>query len=294
MSSSLPLLALLPSGLALAWLVSKAQWFWSHRPDLQFGWVVLLLCGYLIWEAWEKRPTVCFRWRFGTLVGVLCAVSLLFLVQIYQAAFGMNPATLLGLAFGTMLFVAANLHYVFGWPGIRHFAFALSFFLISLPMPSVLHNLIVGGLQSKVAAINVEVLNLVGVPARRVGSLIQLPTCTLGVDEACSGIRSLQSTVMATLFIGYLTLKGTGSKLLLLLGGILLAIVGNVARSLFLSFTANNKGLQAIESFHDAAGWSILIFTCVGVIGLAWLFGRMERAATDRSAAGPVVPQAIE
>ena len=50
------LAALFPSWLALAWLVSKAKWFWTHNPELQFGWVMLLLCGYLLWEAWEIRP----------------------------------------------------------------------------------------------------------------------------------------------------------------------------------------------------------------------------------------------
>ncbi len=51
-----PLALLAPAFLAMAWLVSRAQWFWSNNPDLQFGWVVLLLCAYLFWEAWEKRP----------------------------------------------------------------------------------------------------------------------------------------------------------------------------------------------------------------------------------------------
>src|SRR5215510_15311054 len=59
------LACLSPSWLALAWLVSKAQWFWKHNPELQFGWVMVPLCAYLIWEAWEVRPEPIFRWSLG-------------------------------------------------------------------------------------------------------------------------------------------------------------------------------------------------------------------------------------
>src|SRR5205807_76398 len=125
------------------------------------------------------------------------------------------------------LFVIGNLGYVFGAPGIGHFGFAFCFILIALPMPTVLHNWVVGGLQSKIAVLNVQILNLIGIPAQRVGSLIRLPSCTVGIDEACSGIRSLQSTVMATLFIGHLTLRRGGLKMFLVLSGVLLAVIVN-------------------------------------------------------------------
>ena len=144
-------------------------------------------------------------------------------------------------------------------------------------MPSALYNPIVSGLQSKVAVINVEVLNVIGIPAQQVGSLIHLPNGTVGIDDACSGIRSLQSTVMATLFIGYLTLRNQALQIALFVFGILLAITGNVIRSFFLSYMSNEKGLASVDTVHDAAGWSILAFTAVGVMILSWLFAKLER-----------------
>jgi exosortase len=148
-----------------------------------------------------------------------------------------------------------------------------------MPLPSLIYDPVVVGLQNKVAAVNVEVLNVMGIPAERVGSIIQLPNGMVGVDEACSGIRSLQSTVMATLFIGYLTLRGKGLQGALLLCGVALAIFGNLIRSLYLSFTANAKGAAAVESAHDSAGWSILAFTAIGVALVAWGFSRFEKWA---------------
>lgn len=280
------LLALTPMWLAFAWLISKAQWFWTHKPDLQFGWIVLMLVAFLLWDNWAKRPEAVFKARWPLIVCGLIGCGLLFLVQIYQAAYGMMPALMMALGAAVYAVAAANIHYVYGWKGLRYFAFPLLFFLIAMPMPTFLQGPIVNGLQHKVASVNVEVLNILGIPARRLGSVIQLPNGTVGVDEACSGIRSLQSTVMATLFIGYLTLKSRALQVALFVCGVGLAIFGNLIRSLYLSLTANAKGVQAIDQVHDSAGWSILIFTAAGVVILSWLFAKYEKWAREERKKG--------
>jgi exosortase len=268
---------MLPAWLALAWLVSKAQWFWRHNPDLQFGWIVLMLSAFVVWDQWPKRPTALFQLKWPAILFGVIGLGVLFVTQIYHAAYGMMPALLMGISFACYAIAAANAHYVFGRAGVRFFAFPFLFLLVAMPMPSVVYDPLVGGLQNQVATFNVEILNLMGIPAERVGSLIHLAKGTVGVDEACSGIRSLQSSVMATLFIGFITLKRTSLQVVLFGCGIFLAIIGNVARSLFLSFTANSKGVAAVSAVHDSAGWSILAFTAVGVGLVAWGLSKLEK-----------------
>ncbi|MBM3883301.1 MAG: exosortase/archaeosortase family protein [Verrucomicrobia bacterium] len=281
--------ALSPAWLTMAWLVSRAQRFWSSNPELQFGWVVLMLCAYLIWEAWEKRGPAQFRWSVAGVALGTVGILVLFVTQLYQAAYGLTAASMSGLGVGMVCVVLANLSYVFGWSRSGQFVFGFCFILIALPIPSVIYGAVVGWLQGKVAYLNVEVLNLLGIPAVQVGSLIHLPVGTVGIDEACSGIRSLQSTIMATLFIGYLSLKRRSFQVLLFLSGIGLAVFGNVVRSLYLSLRANSQGIESISHVHDAAGWSILAFTAVGVIILSWLMNKLEAVA---AASGAVPPRA--
>lgn len=273
------LFPLVPSLLAMAWLVSQAKWFWSTRPDLQFGWVVLLLCCYLLWDACERGVTLEWRLRWWALASGALGAGILFVVQVYQAAFGTNAASTQGLALGVLLVCAANVGLAYGWRGIRLFAMPFAFILVALPLPSIVQGLVVNGLQNRVAAIDTELLNLMGIPAQQVGSLIQLPNGTVGIDEACSGIRSLQSTVMASLFIGYLSLQRASLRVLLLIAGVLLAVAGNIIRSLYLCLSAYHKGIESVSQVHDAAGWSILAFTAVGVILVSWWFSRLETAA---------------
>jgi exosortase len=273
----LSILSLLPAALTMLWLVLRARWFWNYNPELQFGWVVLVLWAYLFHEAWSQRPTPRFQWTWRGALLTSFGLGMLFFAQLYQAAFGVTTEGMSALGVGAMAFMAGNFEYVFGWDGLRRFAFAFAFFCLALPVPETIYYPLVSGLQSKVAALNVELLNLFGVPAERLGNAIRLPTCVVGIDEACSGIRSLQSTVMATLFLGHLTLRKRILKAALFGLGLLLAMGGNLLRSVFLSYTAHANGPKSIESYHDAAGWSILAFTAVGVAAAAWWFSRWEK-----------------
>jgi len=278
MPAQLTVLCLLPSALAMLWLALRARWFWNHSAELQFGWVVLVLWAYLLFEAWSHRPPPRFQWTWSAALLALFGLGMLFSAQLYQAAFGVTTEGMSALGAGAMSFIAGNFKYVFGWDGLRRFAFVFAFFCLALPVPETIYYPFVSGLQSKVAALNVELLNLTGVPAERLGNAIRLPACVVGIDEACSGIRSLQSTVMATLFIGYLTLRKRSLQAALFGLGILLALGGNLLRSFWLSYTAHKQGAAAIEAYHDAAGWSILAFTAVGVAAAAWWLSRWEKA----------------
>ena len=272
-----------PIVVSLAWLINKASWFWNNNPDMQFGWVIPMLSGYLLFEGFEKRPVIVGRWSASSILSIAVGLAFLFLTQIYQAAYGLTATSMAGLGLGFLAVSMGNLLYAYGMPGVKTFGFGLAFFLIALPIPSVIYGQIISTLQQGITIVNVEVLALLGTPASIQGNLVQLPTGVLGVDEACSGIRSLQSTVMATLFIGYLTLERFGFRSLLFVSGLLLAILGNLIRVFSLSYSASIHGIEAVDAAHDVAGWSILMFTVVGVGVLSWVLGKLEAAMARSS-----------
>lgn len=276
------LLALFPCWIALAWLVSKVQWVWNSRPDMQFGWIVLMLSAYLFYEKSHDLPARVFKPGLVNICGFVFGVGLLFIVQVYQAFFGMNSASLLGHFLGTQFVILANLHYVYGKAGLIGMSFPFLFLAVAMPMPSIIQGPLVSNLQQLVSSICVETLNLIGVHAQKTGSLIQLSNGILGVDEACSGIRSLQSTFMASLFIGYVTLKHVSLRVTLFIAGVFLAILGNIIRAFTLSYIASQKGIEAVDTAHDTAGWMILAFTVVGVLAVTWVLGSIEKKSIHR------------
>ena len=266
----------MPIVVVVVWLIEKASWYWINRPDMQFGWVVPVLAGCVLFEVWKNRPEIKAQWKGGILAGLILGMVCLFVIQIYQAAYGLTSTSMSGLGIGYIFVVFSYLTYLYGFSGVRVFGFGFAFLLIALPLPNSLQASIIAMLQSFISNVTVEFLSLIGIPAGLQGSLIHLPTGIVGIDEACSGIRSLQSSVMVALFIGYMSLRRWISRYALLLAGVVVAVLGNLIRVFWLSWAASNRGLDAVDITHDTAGWSILLFTIVGVGMFSWLFGRLE------------------
>lgn len=276
----------LPLAAVCLWWIRDLSFQWSSLVDYRFGWIVVLLAGFLTWERWPTRPAE--DRPIAPLWPVLIAlpgVGLILLGELYKLGVARTAAASLSLSIGCALFLAAILLGACGPRTFRHFLFPIAFFFVAVPMPKLLWNPVVFGLQSVISVLNVETLGIMGIPAERQGHIIRMGDVLVGVNEACSGVRSLQSSIMAALFVGDLTLRRRGLKVLFLIFGIGLAIFGNYIRSLYLSWTAFRSGTDQLRAIHDSAGWSVLLFTFIGVVLLSLFMTRMETLIAARNAA---------
>jgi exosortase len=286
----LDLLIWAPGLVVVAWWVWELSHHWAALVEYRFGWIVAMLAAYLAWERWPTQPPARPGGHWGPVLLLgLGGSALVLLAELYRMGLARTPTQAMLFSLGCAAFVLAHLLALTGWERTRHFLFPLLFFFVAVPIPKIVWNPIVFGLQSLVTFLNVEALNLLGIPAVQQAHVIRLPHTTVGVDEACSGVRSLQSSIMAALFIGDLTLRRAGWKVFFLFAGVALAVVGNFGRSLYLSLTAHRAGAEALKAVHDSAGWSVLLFTAAGIAALAWavtrLEARLQAEATRRSAA---------
>lgn len=271
---------LIPAGATAIWWVNDLSFQWATLVEYQFGWIVLMLTIYLVWERWPTRPRRDLPAAFWKcLLLTLCALPLVGISVLYKNAMARIPATAFTLSIGCGLFLSANILLVCGRKTFRHFLFPLLFFFVAVPLPKTIWNPIVFGLQQFVTWADVESLRLAGIAAEQQGSVINLPNCQVGVNEACSGVRSLQSSVMAALFVGDLTLRSNSWRVLFFVAGVALAILGNFCRSLFLAYSAYQGGPEQLKKVHDTAGWSVLLFTAVGLVILSFLVTRLEAKA---------------
>jgi exosortase/archaeosortase family protein len=171
---------------------------------------------------------------------------------------------------------------IFHLPSSRALAFPLCFFLVAVPWPSGLENLLAQSLMRLNASTTVELLGFFGIPAVQHGSVIEVSTGVVGIDEACSGIRSLQATLMISLFLGELYALSAWRRALCVVAGFISAFALNIGRTLLLTRVAAAKGVAAVAAWHDPAGVTILVacFLCL------WLIARALRKAEISS---PVV-----
>jgi len=129
-------------------------------------------------------------------------------------------------------------------------------------------------------------MQLLGLPAVAEGNVIFLSESTLGVAEACSGIRMLMSFFALTTALCFVIDRSLWEKCLVWLSAPLIAIVANVLRitATGLAYEFGSAKLADLI-FHDLAGWLMMP---VG-LGLLWLEFLLLSPCFDRGPTGPVV-----
>jgi exosortase len=133
-------------------------------------------------------------------------------------------------------------------------------------------------LQSVAAQNATAVLDAVGVPVLRDGNVIHLSRITLGVTEACSGIRSLISLLALAVAWGYLSLPGTGARITLALLAVPLTIGANAARIVITGLLGQWFGPRYAQGFfHTFSGWLIFLLAAIGLLLAQSLLERLTR-----------------
>ena len=286
-----------PIGLRTAWILLALVWFqlfnqlrsdWAINPQYAFGFVVPPLALALLWQRWQTQPAPGPSRGNGLLWLAGALLALLLPIRLVEEA---NPEWRLILWIHALLltgFTFVLLQFAGGGTWRRHFAFPICFVLVSVPWPVAIEQAVIQNLMRGVAGLTVEVAGLAGIPALQRGNLIEISSGLVGVDEACSGVRSLQTTLMIALFLGELYRFNTWRRLALVSAGVLLSLPANVARTVFLVWVAARHGFEALHRAHDGAGM-VVIATVIPVLWGAALW--LRRGWKPVYHVAPAVPE---
>lgn len=308
---TLPLwMAILLGGGFMAFTAWDHSHWWINREDYGFGWLVPVFVIYVINERWSRitaaaaecrapqslRVAGWRKWSLGALVGaVMLGGALMFLLgAFYRAGAGASHPGSLALAMGTagillpLLFVNAPEAESYRPAGfledsriklISLFMFPALVWLVSAPMVSVIETQLSLFLLNKVIVVVFFCFDLLGLPLQQEGNVLVLPPLEngeqnrVGVEQACSGIRSLTACLFAGSFLAAVFLDKIWKKISLVAAAMFFAFLTNLLRSMFLTAWAYRYGHEAIEgTVHDVAGFSVLGLTVVGLLMLLPLF----------------------
>jgi exosortase len=264
---------LLLLGLAACWLLFFEELLgeWSINTQYSYGFAVPLLGAVLVWRRWPERPPAAAPANAGV-PGMAAAVLLLFLLPLrlvveanpeWRLVYWCHGIQVLGLS-------ACLLYWLGGWRWVRFFAPPIAFILIAVPWPMGLEQAAIQGLMRFVAGMTVALADWLGIPAVQHGNLVEVGVGVVGIDEACSGVRSLQSALMLSLFLGEMYRFSIPRRLGLLAGSVLLVLASNLARTTFLVWAAASHGMRQMESWHDTAGNLIMAIVLPSLMLLAW------------------------
>ena len=281
--------------LVLVWmpLLWRLARLWRSETEQLFGFGVPVLVGWLLWQRrgeWLAVP-VAVRARgalgLATAGGVLMSAALL----VMEA----NPlwprAAWAGMA-GALALTLGLIAHGRGWGAMRAVAPVWLLMLTALKWPTFIYEPVMRGMMQMNAVIAAELTSLAGTPALVHGGVIEVARGMVGVDEACSGLRSLQTVIMMAFFLGELDRMRAGRRLVLLAGAVLAALVVNIARTTVLTWVFANHGPAVEEQWHDPAGMVALVVTLV----LVWWWservspGEPVRAETPGEVRGSRAP----
>lgn len=294
----IPAVAIL-SALFLAILWGQVIWRlrgeWSGNPQYGFGWFTPVIALALGWLRWKSRPEprpVSDSTKSHLLIGPALLAGMVFW-SLTEALFITNPdwrlmgwISVIGASSLTLLFWG----WIGGWPWLRHFAFASLFLLTAAPWPGRVEAEVTLALTDWITALTVESLNWIGIPALQIGNLIEMKSTQVGVEEACSGIRSLQVTLMVSLALGEFHRMNIVNRMKVLGLGVGLTFVSNYFRAFFLAYVAETQGGNAaVDRWHDTAGAAVLLISFVGLGLGAALMAPIRKRSSQKSAV-PVLP----
>lgn len=276
--------------LAFLWLLifNQQRLEWTVNVVYAYGWAVPAMALFLLWERRRTRPSA--RRPESTLVLTFAAALLLAAylpVRVIQEA---NPdwvkinwtLAVIGMGLSWLALAATG-----GARYALHFTFPLLFCFSALPWPVWMETYLLQELMRGNAVICAEVLTFFGTPAIAEGNLIQVADHWVNVEEACSGIRSLQTAFMMSLFLGELHRLSVFRRLGLIGASFAVAFLVNLLRTLLLTDLTKTPG--AADRWHDTIGIVAMVLCLVALWGLSeWFRPRAVPVATAATAAtGP-------
>ena len=273
-----PLVAL---GAAWGLVLYACWWEWNLNPQYSYGILVPLLSVLLLARRWPDRPRTEAPGHPGKIAAIALLASAALVLAVLQPVVISNADWRIVPAIAAASGAAFTLAVIFlagGAPWLKHFAFPVLFFLVAVPWPRPQENAIMSWLMSHNTALCVEALHWLGYAAEQRGNLIAIPGALLGVEEACSGIRSLQSMIMVSLAIGEFFRLTWPRRIALLFLGVGAALAGNAVRSLTLSVAACRSGSDAVDTIHDGTGLAVL----AGASAVVVLAGRLMAPTKTR------------
>jgi len=241
-------------GAALAWLYARTLAGlvveWTSSPDASYGLVMAIAALAVGWQ--RRRAFMAARDTSASAVpglAFLIGGLLLYLVGLLGADVFLTRLSLLPVVTGILWLIA-------GPRAVRVVAAPLVFALVAIPLPALIVNAVTLPLQIVASRLAESTLMLAGVPVFRDGNVLELPSATLEVAEACSGLRSLVSLTGVGVLVAWTVYGRAWKRTALITAALPIAIVMNGFRIAATGIACEVWGRAAASGgWHTFTGW---------------------------------------
>lgn len=244
---------------------------WYRDDNYSHGFLVPLVAGYFLMQLWPKvRETEAEPdGTLGLAVVILSQIQL-FLAWLASEYFTMRSSLVILIAGVTLLF--------FGRRILKSLALPIGYLVFMVPIPYIIYDSVAFPLKLFISKVSVAFLRMIGVVVLREGNIIMLPSTTLEVADACSGIRSLMSLLALAVAYAFVVHLSTARRWILICSAVPIAVATNAMRVIVTGILAQWWGARAAEGFfHEFAGLAVFALAMVLLVAEGALLRRWGR-----------------
>lgn len=250
--AGLILIAYIPT---FIWMVDR----WTENDTYySHGFLVPVVVVFIIWLKRQELGRLKIQpsnlgWIF--FVSAIIIHTLSALLRVY---FTSGFSLLLIFIGGVLLFL--------GGQYLKKLLFPILFLIFMVPLPLLAIANISFKLKIFAAKAATVMINKIGVPAIREGSVIKTMHSYLIVEDPCSGIRSLIALIALGCLMAYFSNISKTKKVILFLSSIPIAVGSNIIRIITLALASEMYGSKyAAGWFHDTMGILVFVFAFLGL-----------------------------
>jgi exosortase len=231
---------------------------WATDENMGHGFFVPLVAGYVVWQRRHLLAALPLRPNYWGLVLVILAALQAIVATLGAELFTARVAFVIALV-GAILFIGGT-----AW--IRALAFPLLLLVFMIPIPAIIYAQLTLRLQMLASELGEILIGWMGIPVLRAGNTLRLPSQTLDIAEACSGIRSLLSLAFLSLVYAYFMDKRVWMRWALLIATIPIAIGANGIRVALTGLLSEVNTELAKGLFHETEGYIVFIVALIALI----------------------------
>jgi exosortase len=240
-------------GLAIEWLSSA---------DASFG---IVLATVALFVVWRRRPAFALV-RDPHAAGAPGAAAFLLGLCLYLV--GQLAADVFLTRVSFVIVVTGAVWFLAGGRSVRVIAAPMLFLLMAVPLPALIVNAVTLPLQIVASRIGETTLIASGVSVFRDGNLLELPSTTLEVADACSGLRSIISLAAIGALLGWAE-SSWPRRIMLVTASLPIAIVMNGLRITATGLACEVWGARAAsDPWHTLGGWLTFVVSVFALVQL--------------------------
>ncbi len=236
------------------------------RDILSIGWrdpenSHLILAPFVAaWLIWVRRERIRFAQPQVSVLGPLVIIIGWISIRV-----GYEQGIIIAQHGGALLIVCGAALTMLG-PGIvRLFLPAAAALMFVLPVPGRIRQAVALPLQEHTAQITHYLLNVIGVPLERGGSVLTINGHEVAVAEACNGMRMVTALLLITFAFVFSVPMRQRIRLFFLIISPLIALLVNVIRLVPTVLLYGYSSAGVADAFHEASGW-IMLFVALAIL----------------------------